>query len=78
MEIVTFKALVSTGSKTSKHEVDAQMLQNTVELEAGVELLLPPLKRDVDARSKASIKRKCRIMLDHVGDGSNKSTKPTE
>ena len=73
MEIVTFKALVSTGSKTRQYQVDVPMLQNTVELEAGVELLLPPLSKGRDAAPRPS-KRRSRIMLDH-DDSSPKSKK---
>ena len=77
MELTTFKALVSTGSKTRQYQVDVTMLQNNVELDDGTELLLPPLSKNGNDAAKASSKRKCRILLDPDDNASAKTSKLT-
>jgi hypothetical protein len=77
MELTTFKALVSAGSKTRQYQVDVTMLQNNVELDDGTELLLPPLSKNGNDAAKASRKRKCLILLDRDDSTATKTPKLT-
>ena len=76
MEVTTFRTLVSAGSNTHQHEVYVPMLQNTVDLEEGDELLLAPLEPADDPSPKVP-KRNLGILVDR-DNASLKKQKRTE